>query len=336
MSTAKKWTVIATDGLDKDAEKEFSSDSNFVIKVIKETPASELATLAAEADFLIIRSATKLAAKDFAALPKLKGVVRAGVGIDNVNLEDAKAAGVYVWNAPTGNFISTAEHTMALIFSLFRSIPQADAFAKAGKWAKKEISSAGRQVSEKTLGLFGAGNIGSRVAKMAVGVGMKVVIADPYLKSPPFEGVRLVSFDELLNESDVISIHTPFTPETKGKFNLDIFKKMKKGAFIVNAARGGIINEADLLVALKEGLLSGAGLDVFEKEPFDTSDTIKALLADPRVIATPHIAASTQEAQKAVGIESAHKIKQVVKAAQANDQAQLPKYFAEGDFKKFL
>ena len=330
----KKLKVLATDGLDKVATEELKKDSRFEVEVRKETSVAELHAIGKSADFIIIRSATKLGAKDFEQLPQLKGIIRAGVGIDNVDLEAAKQNGVYVWNAPTGNFLATAEHAIAMVFSLLRAIPFSHSSSKLGNWAKKEASSLGRQIQGTYLGLYGCGNIGSRVAKIAHAAGMKVGIYDPYLLNPP-EGIEILKIDELFQKSDVITIHTPMTAETKGFFNFDRLMKMKKDSYLVNAARGGIIVEADLLKALQEGHLAGAALDVFEKEPFTFENvTTKHLLEHPRVIATPHIAASTKEAQAAVGMECVEKLGVIAAAIEQQDNQKLPKYLAEGKFQK--
>lgn len=331
----KKFKVLATDGMDKVAVEELKKNPYFEIEVKKETPASELHAVAQSADFIILRSATKLKAKDFEALPQLKGVIRAGVGIDNVDLDAAKKSGVYVWNAPTGNFLATAEHAIALTFSLLRAIPFAHTASRTGGWAKKEASSKGRQIFGTYLGLFGCGNIGSRVVKIAKAAGMNVGVYDPYLKVAP-EGAELLSMDDLLKKSDVITIHTPMTAETKNFFNYTRLKQMKKDSYIVNAARGGIIEEADLLKVLQEGHLAGAGLDVFEIEPFSFENaTTKALLEHPAVIATPHIAASTREAQAAVGMECVEKLALIALAVSENNEAKMPKALALGSFLKF-
>ncbi|MEZ4814540.1 MAG: hydroxyacid dehydrogenase [Bdellovibrionota bacterium] len=329
-----KFKVLATDGMDQIAAEALKKNSYFELEVRKETPREEFHAIAKSADFIILRSATKIKAADFEALPNLKGVIRAGVGIDNVDLEAAKKSGVYVWNAPTGNFLATAEHAIALTFSLLRAIPFSHSASRLGVWAKKEASSLGRQIQGTYLGLYGCGNIGSRVVKIASAAGMKVGIFDPYLKVTP-EGAELLSADELLSKSDVITIHTPMTSETKGFFNYDRMMKMKKGSYLVNAARGGIIVEADLLRALQEGHLAAAALDVYETEPFSFDNPMsKALLEHPRVIATPHIAASTREAQAAVGMECVEKLSAIAAAVTEKNEALMPKFLAAGSFSK--
>lgn len=333
----QKIRVLATDGFDKKAESFLAADNRFEVIVRKETSKEELIEIAKDAHFLIIRSATKVGQKEFESLPKLKGVVRAGVGIDNVDLESAKKHGVYVWNAPTGNFLATAEHALVLILSLLRAVPLAHSSALAGKWNKKEVSGYGRQIAGTKLGLFGAGNIGSRLAVLGKAIGMDVSIYDPYLKTSPSPEIKLVSVDELLSNSDVISIHTPMTNETKGFFNAEKISKMKKGSYLVNAARGGIIVERDLLAALQSGQLLGAALDVYENEPFDVNDpTTKALLSFPNFVSTPHVAASTKEAQAAVGMESSEKLKAVADCLEKKDFTTIPKPLADGARERFF
>lgn len=304
-----KFVVVATDGLDLEAQEKLKARSGIELRVLASTPKNEVLQALQDADLAIIRSATVLDAAALAALPNLKGVLRAGVGIDNIDLKKSEELGIFVWNAPTGNFQATAELALGLLFALSRKIAFATENARSGKWVKKEIGTTGRQMLGSTLGVFGAGNIGLRVAKMAKAIGMNVLVTDPVFKTSEEAPFAVVAFEELLAKSDFISIHSPFLDSTKHKFNLAAFKKMKKGALLVNAARGGIINEGDLLLALKEGLLGGAALDVFEKEPFDAGNpqTLE-LLKHEKFIATPHVGAQTAESQKAVGLETADKI----------------------------
>ncbi len=312
-----KLVVVATDGFDKEAEAELKKNPAIEVKVYKGVPAPELQAAAVEADVLIIRSATNLDRKALQTLPKLKGVLRAGVGIDNIDLKASEELGIFVWNAPSGNFQATAELALGLLFAVARKIPYADGQSKNASWSKKEIGTSGRQLSGSRLGIFGAGNIGMRVAKMARALGMHVQICDPlYLGSADF---KKVDFDELLSTSDFITIHAPFLPSTKHAFTLETFKKMKPSALLVHAARGGIVKDMDLLEALKQNLISGAALDVFEKEPFDA--TYSELLKNPKVVATPHIGASTLESQRLVGLESAEKILKVAASLEKNGKA---------------
>jgi len=309
-----KFLVVATDGFDTEAIEALNKNPSIELKVYKGVPATELHAAVKDADFVIIRSATVMNRAVMEQLPKLKGVLRAGVGIDNIDLKAADELGVWVWNAPTGNYQATAELALGLLFTAARKISFADAGAKNAKWLKKEIGGSGRQLLGSTLGLFGAGNIGMRVAQMAKGIGLRVQICDPV-----FEGnvdFKKVDFETLLSTSDFVSIHSPLLDATRGIFNKDAFAKMKKSAILIHAARGGIVKDADLLAAIEAGTISGAGLDVFEKEPYPTDDAVYAkLIKDPRVVATPHLGASTAESQRLVGLESAEKIALAVSAA---------------------
>jgi len=268
-------------------------------------PASELGAVLGAADVVVIRSATNLNSAVLQGLPKLKGVVRAGVGLDNIDVAKATELGVYVWNAPTGNFQSTAELAIGHMFALARRIAFATEQGRAGKWMKKELSG-GRQISGSTVGVFGAGNIGLRAARMAAALGARVQLCDPVYNGTEFQ---TVDFKTLMGTSDFITIHSPLLDSTRHAFNATAFAMAKPGLCLVNAARGGIVHEADLVEALNAGRLGGAALDVFEKEPFDPKDPLTAkLLAHPLVVTTPHIGASTLEAQKAVGLEVADKV----------------------------
>lgn len=296
--------IIATDGIDKEAEAK-----------LKESGKVQFVSTIAEADLAIIRSATKLKEKELSELKNLKGVLRAGVGIDNIDLVAATKLGIYVWNAPTGNYQSTAELAFGLMFSVARQIPRATTAAQKGEWIKNDLSKEGRQLQGSTLGIFGAGNIGTRLGKMAHAIGMKVLVCDPIFKPTTDHPFELVDFDKLLAQSDFISIHAPFLESTKNVFNKNAFEKCKKGLMLVNAARGGIIQEQDLLEALEKGQLGGVALDVFETEPTPADSPLyQKLFAHPKVVATPHVGAATKEAQKAVGLETADKIIQIAES----------------------
>jgi len=253
---------------------------------------------------LILRSATQVTADIIEAANHLKVIGRAGIGLDNVDIPAASKRGIVVMNTPEGNTITTAEHTVALMMSLSRNIPQATASLKAGKWEKKKLE--GRELFNKTLGLIGAGHIGRIVAERAKGLRMKVIVYDPYIKPEVIEKLDLepVSLDELLQRSDYITIHTPRTEETKNLMNRNTFGKMKKSAMLINCARGGIVNEEDLYEALSSGQLGGAALDVFGKEP---PGEIK-LMSLPNFICTPHLGASTVEAQENVAVDIADQV----------------------------
>lgn len=253
---------------------------------------------------LVIRSATKVTSEIIDAAVNLKVIGRAGSGLDNVDRTAATKKGIVVMNTPGGNTITTAEHTIALIFALARLIPQATASMKAGKWEKKRFM--GVELFNKTLGIIGLGNIGSQVAKRAQGLEMTVIAYDPFLSEDRAKalGIEKVELPELFSRSDFITIHTPLTPETKNLINSEAIQKMKEGVRIINCARGGIVNEKDLYDALKSGKVAGAALDVFEKEP--PGDF--ALIELDNVICTPHLGAATAEAQENVAIAVAEQI----------------------------
>jgi D-3-phosphoglycerate dehydrogenase len=253
----------------------------------------------AAADAVIIRSATKIDAEALALAPNLRVVARAGVGLDNVDVDAATKAGVMVVNAPSSNIVSAAEHATALLLAVARNVPQAAASLKAGEWQRSRFT--GVEVCGKVAGLLGLGRIGSLVAHRLAGFGMQVIAYDPYVQPSRAAqlGVRLVGLDELLAEADFISVHLPKTPETTGLIGERELHLVKPGVRIVNAARGGIVDEHALALALKDGRVAGAGIDVFAAEPPASSP----LLDFPTVVATPHLGASTREAQEKAGLQ---------------------------------
>jgi len=253
----------------------------------------------ADCEALIVRSAVKVKAETLAKAPKLRVIGRAGVGVDNVDLNAATAAGVLVMNTPGGNAVSVAEHTFALMLGLARMVPAATVSTTAGKWEKKKFL--GNEIRGKVLGVIGLGNIGQEVVRRALSFEMRVITSDPYVSAQTAAnlGVALVPLDELLAQSDYISLHVAKTPETVKMVNAGAFAKMKPGARLINCARGELIDQAALCEALTSGEIAGAGLDVFDPEPPGADDP---LLAAPNLIATPHIAGSTEEAQEIVGI----------------------------------
>ncbi|MGO8988811.1 MAG: phosphoglycerate dehydrogenase [bacterium] len=280
----------------------------------------ELKKVIPEYDAIIIRSETKLKADLIEAGRRLKVIGRAGIGLDNVDLAAATKKGVVVMNTPQENAIAAAEHTIAMVLSVSRKIPQATASMKAGKWEKKKFM--GVELYTKTLGLIGIGVIGTIVADRARGLKMKVIGYDPYLSKEVAEkkGVDMVSLDELLERSDFISIHTPLTDETRNLIDKKAFSKMKKGVILVNCARGGIINEKDLHEALQEGKVAGAALDVFEKEP----SIGNPLLELEAVISTPHLGAATEEAQENVAIAIAQQVVDFLTSGEARNAVNMP------------
>lgn len=253
---------------------------------------------------LIVRSGTQVTDALFAAGRNLIVVGRAGVGVDNIDVEAATRRGVIVVNAPTTNIVAVAEHTIALVCALARKIPQADQSVRTHQWQRDKFT--GVELVGKRLGLVGLGRVGTEVARRAQGLGVEVVVYDPYV---PLEraqqlGVRLVTFDELLASSDFISLHAPLTAETKKLFGAREFRLMKRGARLINTARGALVDETALLDALDAGLLAGAALDVFEREPPED----RRLLEHGRVVLTPHIGGSTEESQVRVSIQIAEEV----------------------------
>jgi D-3-phosphoglycerate dehydrogenase len=279
-------------------------NAGFEVDVKTGMKPEELKACIGEYHGLVIRSATKVTAEIVDAAVNLKVIGRAGSGLDNVDKIAASKKGIVVMNTPGGNTITTAEHSIAMLFSVARLIPQATASMKAGKWEKKKFM--GVELFNKTLGILGLGNIGTQVAKRAQGLEMNVIAYDPFLSEDKAGtlGIRKVSLDELFALSDFITIHTPMTPETKGIVNSETITKMKDGVRIINCARGGIVNEQDLYEALKSGKVAGAALDVFEKEP----PVDNPLLTLDSVICTPHLGASTEEAQENVALAVAEQI----------------------------
>ncbi|MEE9591058.1 MAG: phosphoglycerate dehydrogenase, partial [Thermodesulfobacteriota bacterium] len=254
---------------------------------------------------LIVRSATKVTRDIIDAADNLKVIGRAGIGVDNIDTMAATMKGIVVMNTPGGNTTTTAEHALSMMMSLARKIPQATASMQRGEWEKKRFQ--GTELFSKTLGILGVGNIGSIVANRAIGLKMNVIAYDPFLSDDAADmlGIELVSLDELYKRSDFISIHVPLTNETKNMINATAFSKMKKGVRIINCARGGIVDEHDLVDAIKSKIVSGAALDVFEKEPPAPDNPLLEL---EEIITTPHLGASTAEAQENVAIAIARQI----------------------------
>lgn len=266
--------------------------------------ADELRKIIGVYDGLVVRSATKVSAEIIEAASSLKVIGRAGTGVDNIDVEAATRRGILVMNTPGGNTISTAEHTVSMMLSMARNIPQAHMSLAAGKWDRKKFT--GTEVYEKTLGIVGLGKIGREVAVRCQGMGMKTIGYDPILGADVASklNIELVGLDDLYRRSDFITVHTPLTPETKGLLNDETLGRCKRGVRVLNCARGGIIDEQALLRALQTGQVAGAALDVFEVEPPKDNP----LLMHEHVIATPHLGASTEEAQEKVAIQIAHQI----------------------------
>ena len=264
----------------------------------------QLLEIIGDYDGLAVRSATKADKDVLAAAKNMKVIGRAGIGVDNIDIPSATARGIVVMNTPFGNSITTAEHAVALLFAAARQIAAADSSTQAGKWEKTRFM--GVELYAKTLGLIGCGNIGSLVAERALALKMKVIAYDPFL-SPERAvklGVEKVELDELLSRADVISLHTPLTDKTRNILSAEALAKTKRGVIIVNAARGGLVDEAALRAALESGQVAAAGFDVFTTEPAKES----VLFGAPNFVATPHLGASTNEAQENVALQVAEQI----------------------------
>ncbi len=265
----------------------------------------ELIAIIPDYDALIIRSGTKVTAEVIRAAANLKVIARAGVGVDNIDIEAATEAGIIVANAPTGNVAAAAEHAIALMFALARNVAEAHRSMRAGQWNRKAFM--GVEIRNKTLGLVGLGRVAGHVCRRAVGLGMSVLAYDPYVSQEYAQnmGAELVSLDELLARSDFISLHLPLNEGTRGLINADTLAKVKPGARIINTSRGGVIDEDALLAALDSGQLAGAALDVFTQEPLPADSPLRS---HPRVVLTPHIGGSTTEAQFQVALDAAQQV----------------------------
>jgi D-3-phosphoglycerate dehydrogenase len=278
---------------------------DFDIRRVDGTDRPALLAALGDADAVLIRSATRMDAEAIAANPNLRVIARAGVGLDNVDIKAATEAGVMVVNAPTSNIISAAELTIGHILSLARHIPAAHASLAGGEWKRSKYT--GTELFEKTLGIIGLGRIGALITERMQAFGMDVIAYDPYVSAARAQqlGVRLVTLDELLAEADFVTIHMPKTPETTGMIAGPQLAAMKKTAYIVNVARGGLIDEAALAEALREGRIAGAGIDVFSSEP--PADDV--LTGAPNIVVTPHLGASTDEAQEKAGVSVARSVR---------------------------
>ncbi|MBW2673402.1 MAG: phosphoglycerate dehydrogenase [Deltaproteobacteria bacterium] len=317
--------VLVSDTLAKEGVEIFENAPGIEVDVITDLTPDGLKDIIKNYDGLAIRSATKVTEEIIDAAERLKVVGRAGIGLDNVAVEAASKKGIVVMNTPGGNTITTAEHAIAMMLSLARRIPQATASTKAGKWEKKKFM--GSEVSNKTLGIFGIGRVGSIVANRAQGLAMNVMAYDPFISHETAEkmGIVLAPLDQVLQKADFISVHTPLMEETRGLINAAAFEKMKDGVFVINCARGGIIDEDDLYDTLVSGKVAGAALDVFVDEP--TGNT--KLLSLDNIICTPHLGASTDEAQRNVAIAIAHQIVDCLTTGEIKNAVNFPSVSAE-------
>lgn len=316
--------VLISDKMDPKAAQIFRERGVEVDEITGKTPA-ELIAIIGDYDGLAIRSSTKVTKEILDAATNLKVVGRAGIGVDNVDIPAASAKGVVVMNTPFGNSITTAEHAIALMFALARDLPEADRSTQAGKWEKNRFM--GVEVTGKMLGLIGAGNIGSIVADRALGLRMKVVAYDPFLTEERAVelGVQKVTLDELLARADFITLHTPLTDQTRNILSAENLAKTKQGVRIVNCARGGLIDEAALKEGLDSGHIGGAALDVFVTEPAKDSP----LFGTPNFISTPHLGASTTEAQVNVAIQVAEQMADYLVSGGVTNALNMPSLTAE-------
>ncbi len=315
------YKVLVLDNLSPEGV-EILRNSGVVEPDVKQTmPPEELKEIIGDYDGIIIRSATKLRKEVLERAEKLKVIGRAGIGLDNVDIDYATKKGIVVMNTPQENALAAAEHTIAMIMAAARYIPQATMSMKEGKWEKKKFM--GVQLYGKTLGIIGLGNIGTIVADRAKGLKMKVIAYDPYISHEKAEnmGIELVPLDELFKRSDIVTVHTPLTKETKGLIDKRAFSLMKDGVIVVNCARGGIVDEEALLEALESGKVRCCALDVFSTEP----PGLTPLISHEKTICTPHLGASTKEAQKSVAIAIANQIIDYLEKGVARNAVNLPR-----------
>src|SRR5216117_435511 len=314
--------ILIADSISQSGVDELARDG--ALEVLTQTGLSESALVEIIPDFtaVVVRSQTKITAAVLNAGSKLRVVGRAGVGIDNVDVAEATRRGVIVMNAPSGNTISTAEHAFSLLLCVARKIPQADAMLRGGKWDRKDLE--GVELFNKTLGIIGMGRIGSELSRRAIAFGMRVMAFDPYLSATRARTLQVELVDELddlLTSADFISLHTPLTAETRHILDEARLQKTKRGVRIINCARGGLVDEAALLKALQEAHVAGAALDVFEVEPLPVDSLLRSA---PNLVLTPHLGASTAEAQESVGIEIAQSIRAVMLEGTIRNAVNMP------------
>lgn len=323
----KKMKVLVSDPLEEQGIEILRKEKSIEVDVKTKLPPEELAKIIGEYDALVVRSSTKVTNEIIAQASNLKVVGRAGVGVDNVDLPAATKRGIIVMNTPEGNTISAAELTVSLLLSLTRNVVAANISLRSGEWKRNLF--VGAEVYGKTLGVVGFGRIGREVAKRAIGFGMKILAYDPFLskdavKQPEIELVN--DLKKVISESDYLTFHVPLTEETRHLIDKDEFAMMKKGVRIINVARGGVVNEKALYEAIQSGHVKGAALDVFEKEPPDPADPLLKL---PQVVATPHLGASTEEAQTNVAIAVCEQVLDALMNRGIRNAVNLPSLDAE-------
>ncbi|MDD5261348.1 MAG: phosphoglycerate dehydrogenase [Methylacidiphilales bacterium] len=317
-----QYRVLVLDGVSPRGVEVLAGVQGVEVIQSKSLSEDELVQKIPDFDALVVRSQTKVTKKALEAAKKLKVVGRAGVGVDNVDVPTATQKGIVVMNTPGGNTISTAEHAFSLLLSMARSIPQAHATMKAGKWDRKSFE--GVEINNKVLGIIGMGRIGTEVCRRAMAFGMKVLAYDPYLSLGKARSLQVELYeklDEMLPHCDFITLHIPMSAETKGILNERTLKLCKKGVRIVNCARGGLVEEKALHEALLSGQVAGAALDVYEKEPPAAEFPLRDV---PTLVMTPHLGASTAEAQESVGIEVAEAIRDLLLTGTIRNAVNMP------------
>jgi D-3-phosphoglycerate dehydrogenase / 2-oxoglutarate reductase len=300
------FTVVVTDRVSIDGLGPLAEDDRFRLRVFEDSRSEGFKEAMATADALVVRSATSVDVDLLESAPRLKVVGRAGVGLDNIDIDRSTERGVVVFNAPDANTVAAAEFTVALILAVARGVPEADRSIREGRWDRSRL--VGTELRGKTLGIIGGGRIGGEVARLARAFGMEVVVFDPYL-SPERAitlGVESGDLGRVVEDSDVISLHVPLNEETRDLIDADAISRMRPGALIINTSRGGVVDEGALALALSDGRIGGAALDVFETEPLPADSPLHDA---PRLVLTPHLGASTREAQRSVALEVARSIK---------------------------
>ncbi len=314
------YKVLVTDEIDRIAVKILKDACEVDYKPV--VTADTLKAIINEYDALMIRSASKITKDLLSDATRLKVIGRAGVGVDNIDIETATEKGIIVINSPEGNTVAASEHTIAMMLSLIRHIPAADGLLKQGRWERSALM--GKEVFNKTIGIIGLGKVGSRVASIVRAMGMKVLAYDPFIGKDRAEelGVHYVtSLDEIWRSSDFITLHVPKSRDTINLINRDVIAKMRRGVIIINCARGGLINESDLAGAIQDGIVEMAAIDVFDKEPAGDSPLLKL---GNKVVLTPHLGASTEEAQINVAVDVAEQIRDMALGMQARSPVNIP------------
>ena len=317
--------VIVTDEVSEAGLDTLRADERIQVDVRLGLSKEELHATIGEYDAIITRSGTTMDAAVLECAKNLKIVARAGVGIDNVDVDAASTKGIIVVNAPMGNTNSAAEHTMALLLSLCRNIPVANASLKGGEWKRAPYT--GHELKHRTMGVVGLGKVGGRVALRAKAFEMNVIACDPYIseKRGTDLGVKLVTLDDIVRYADVITVHTPLNEETRGMITPEHFKRMKDGVIVINCARGGIIEEEAMLAALESGKVAGSAFDVWSKEPPQT-ELLKKLIGHPKMVVTPHLGANTFEAQKNVAIDVSREIINYLDGKPLENAVNIPRF----------